>query len=116
MALAIEAEGIFKTFRSGWRGKKEKLVLKGINLQIEAGEIFGILGPNGAGTTTIINMVLGILEPTAGSIRIEGMDIAAHRRQALEAGAVVLFLAQAQDVLPVLKHLTGEHDVVIQAG
>jgi ABC-2 type transport system ATP-binding protein len=55
-----------------------------VSFEIAPGEIVGLLGPNGAGKTTTINMVLGVLEPTAGSILIEGRDLAAHRRQALE--------------------------------
>jgi ABC-2 type transport system ATP-binding protein len=47
-------------------------------------EIVGLLGPNGAGKTTTIDMVLGVLEPTAGSIRIEGLDVARRRSEALE--------------------------------
>jgi ABC-2 type transport system ATP-binding protein len=74
MALAIEAEGIFKTFRSGWRGKKEKLVLKGINLQIEKGEIFGILGPNGAGKTTLLSILSTLLLPDRGKVQILGIN------------------------------------------
>jgi ABC-2 type transport system ATP-binding protein len=74
MALAIEAEGIYKTFRSGWRGKKEKLVLKGINLQIEEGEIFGILGPNGAGKTTLLSILSTLLLPDRGKVQILGID------------------------------------------
>jgi len=74
MALAIIAEGIYKTFRSGWRGKKEKLVLKGINLQIEEGEIFGILGPNGAGKTTLLSILSTLLLPDRGRVEILGID------------------------------------------
>lgn len=74
MGLAIVAEGIYKTFRSGWRGKKEKLVLKGIGLQIEEGEIFGILGPNGAGKTTLLSILSTLLLPDRGEIQILGMD------------------------------------------
>jgi ABC-2 type transport system ATP-binding protein len=55
----------------------------GISFTLKRNEIVGLLGPNGAGKTTTINMVLGVLEPTAGSIRIEGMDVARHRSQAL---------------------------------
>ncbi len=46
-------------------------------------EIIGLLGPNGAGKTTTINMILGVLAPTAGSIAIDGCDLARYRRQAL---------------------------------
>ena len=74
MALAIKAEGIFKTFRSGWRGKKEKLVLKGIDLQIDEGEIFGILGPNGAGKTTLLSILSTLLLPDQGKVQVLGID------------------------------------------
>lgn len=47
-------------------------------------EIVGLLGPNGAGKTTMINMVLSVLEPSAGTIIIEGKDIAAHRSSSME--------------------------------
>jgi len=74
MALAVIAEGIYKTFRSGWRGKNEKLVLKGIDLQIEEGEIFGILGPNGAGKTTLLSILSTLLLPDRGRVEILGID------------------------------------------
>jgi ABC-2 type transport system ATP-binding protein len=74
MALAIKAEGIYKTFRSGWWGRKQKLVLKGIDLQIEEGEIFGILGPNGAGKTTLLSILSTLLLPDRGKIQILGID------------------------------------------
>jgi ABC-2 type transport system ATP-binding protein len=46
-----------------------------INLTVNAGEIFGFLGPNGAGKTTTIKMMAGLLQPTAGSILINGFDV-----------------------------------------
>jgi ABC-2 type transport system ATP-binding protein len=55
----------------------------GVSFEIAPREIVGLLGPNGAGKTTTINMVLGVLEPSAGSVRIEGLDIASQRAQAL---------------------------------
>lgn len=54
-----------------------------ISLQVAPGEIVGLVGPNGAGKSTTINMILGVLEPTAGTIRIEGVDLKTHRGQAL---------------------------------
>ncbi len=60
------------------------VAVDGITFAVGRGEIVGLLGPNGAGKTTTINMVLGVLEPTAGTIRIEELDIAARRSRALE--------------------------------
>jgi ABC-2 type transport system ATP-binding protein len=74
MALAIKAEGIYKTFRSSWWGRKQKRVLKGVDLQIEEGEIFGILGPNGAGKTTLLSILSTLLLPDQGRIEILGID------------------------------------------
>jgi ABC-2 type transport system ATP-binding protein len=55
----------------------------GVALQVRPGEIVGLVGPNGAGKTTTINMILGVLAPTAGSIRIDGFDLAKARSRAL---------------------------------
>lgn len=45
-----------------------------LNLNVQAGEVFGLLGPNGAGKTTTILMLLGLTEPTSGSVRVLGLD------------------------------------------
>ncbi|HKP96629.1 MAG TPA: ABC transporter ATP-binding protein [Fibrobacteria bacterium] len=58
--------------------------VRDVSFEVGAREIVGLLGPNGAGKTTTINMILGVLEPTSGSIRIEGVDLRAKRAQALE--------------------------------
>lgn len=58
--------------------------VKGVSFSIGAGEIVGLLGPNGAGKTTTIDMILGILESTAGSIRIFGKDFWRYRSELLE--------------------------------
>ncbi len=55
-----------------------------ISFEVGRNEIVGLLGPNGAGKTTTINMVLGVLEPTAGSIEIDGVDLRRERSRALE--------------------------------
>jgi ABC-2 type transport system ATP-binding protein len=47
----------------------------GINLTIPRGELYGLLGPNGAGKTTTMRMIAGILRPTAGTVKIAGIDI-----------------------------------------
>ena len=56
----------------------------GISFNVRRNEIVGLLGPNGAGKTTTISMILGVLEPTAGTIHIEGIDLARRRPRALE--------------------------------
>jgi ABC-2 type transport system ATP-binding protein len=74
MACAIKADGIYKTFHSGWWKKREKEALRGVDLQIEEREIFGILGPNGAGKTTLLSILCTLLLPDRGDVRILGMD------------------------------------------
>src|SRR3954466_13184320 len=54
-----------------------------VSFEVSAGEIVGLLGPNGAGKTTTINMILGVLAPTAGTIRIGTYDLVTHRCEAL---------------------------------
>ncbi|HTV56713.1 MAG TPA: ABC transporter ATP-binding protein [Terriglobia bacterium] len=56
-----------------------------VSFRVGRHEILGLLGPNGAGKTTTINMILGILEPSAGSVTIDGWDLASRRRPALES-------------------------------
>ena len=55
-----------------------------LSFEVQSNEIVGLLGPNGAGKTTTINMILGVLEPTSGSILVENIDLETHRSQALE--------------------------------
>jgi len=61
----------------------EKVAVENIAFQVGAGEVVGLLGPNGAGKTTTISMILGVLAPSAGTIRIAGADIATERSRAL---------------------------------
>jgi ABC-2 type transport system ATP-binding protein len=54
-----------------------------VSFEVREGEILGLLGPNGAGKTTTIQMMLGLITPTAGAIRMFGLDLAAHRERIL---------------------------------
>jgi ABC-2 type transport system ATP-binding protein len=54
-----------------------RLAVRGISFAIEEGEVIGLLGPNGSGKSTILRMLAGYLPPSAGSIRIDGVDVAA---------------------------------------
>ena len=62
---------------------EELVAVDGLSFELGKHEILGLLGPNGAGKTTTINMILGVLEPTSGSITIDGCNLARRRRQAL---------------------------------
>jgi ABC-2 type transport system ATP-binding protein len=78
----------------------------GVSFGFAQNEILGLLGPNGAGKTTIINMILGVVEPSAGSIRIEGIDLAAERSKALERTNFAAVYAPLPGNLTVRQNLT----------
>lgn len=59
------------------------MAVQGVSFAVRPGEIVGLVGLNGAGKTTIINMVLGVLQPSAGSISIAGLDLAKKPSAAL---------------------------------
>jgi ABC-2 type transport system ATP-binding protein len=62
----------------------DSTAVDGISFDIRPGEILGLLGPNGAGKTTTIQMLLGLVTPTAGSIHMFGKDLARHREEILQ--------------------------------
>ena len=74
---AISAHHLCKSYGSGI------MALDGVDLEVAPGERIGFLGPNGAGKTTFIRLALGILRPTAGSVAINGHDLATDRMAAL---------------------------------
>ena len=61
----------------------EVVAVDGVSFEVRRREVVGLLGPNGAGKTTTINMILGVLSPTAGRILIAGIDLARQRARAL---------------------------------
>ena len=67
----------------------ERLAVEDLTLEVPAGEIYGLLGHNGAGKSTAIGMMLGQVWPTSGDVRVCGYDVTAHRRLALlKVGAI----------------------------
>jgi ABC-2 type transport system ATP-binding protein len=67
----------------------EKAAVNDVSFDVFGGEIFGFLGPNGAGKTTTIKMITGLLQPTAGTVRVAGYDVQAQSLQAKAASGYV---------------------------
>ena len=84
MAEAAASVGPVLEVKDLRRAFGEKVAVDGVSFTVSRGEIVGLIGPNGAGKTTTINMILGVLAPTAGGIAIDGIDLARRRSAALE--------------------------------
>ena len=56
----------------------DKVAVKDVSFDVQSGEVFGFLGPNGAGKTTTIKMIVGLLQPTSGAVRVAGHDVQAE--------------------------------------
>jgi ABC-2 type transport system ATP-binding protein len=67
-SFAVELRGVTKRFN-------EIVAVNNINLTINTGEIFALLGPNGSGKSTTLKMLLGLVQPNAGEIRVLGLDV-----------------------------------------
>jgi ABC-2 type transport system ATP-binding protein len=80
--LVIETSGLTKVYG-------EVVALEDLNLFVQRGEVYGLLGPNGSGKTTTIRLLLGLLRPTSGSARVAGFDC---WRQSLDVRRLVSYL------------------------
>src|SRR3954465_6372383 len=76
--------------RGGRGGQRTLRVLEGIDLTVDRGTTVGLIGPNGGGKTTLIRLLLGLLEPTRGTIAIDGLP----PRKAVRRGDVIGYLPQ----------------------
>jgi ABC-2 type transport system ATP-binding protein len=77
----------------------EKTAVDNISFQVYPGEIFGFLGPNGAGKTTTIKMIVGLLQPTSGKVKVAGYDV---QLQPLLAKAASGFVPDTPNLYPKL--------------
>src|SRR5512139_772119 len=88
--MLLEISGLTKTYRRGPRAND------GVDLAVDAGEVYGLLGHNGAGKTTLVNQVVGLLVPDAGTILLDGHDVVADPAFARRACSI-----QPQATVPI---------------
>lgn len=91
-----------KDLKKNFRGIE---AVRGISFSVQKGEIVGLLGPNGAGKTTTISMILGILEPSDGTIHIGPFDVHKDRTNALKITNFAAVYAQLPGNLTVYENL-----------
>ncbi|MGD0862108.1 MAG: ABC transporter ATP-binding protein [Candidatus Limnocylindrales bacterium] len=89
--MLLEVAGVSKRY-----GRRSVPANDGINLTVEAGQVYGLLGHNGAGKTTLVNQIVGLIRPDQGSIRIDGHDVLADPGFARRACSI-----QPQSQLPI---------------
>ncbi len=75
--FAIEVSGLRKAYG-------DKVVLAGIDLEVEAGTVFSLLGPNGAGKTTTVNLLTTLMKADGGTARVAGHDVATEAKAVRE--------------------------------
>jgi ABC-2 type transport system ATP-binding protein len=100
--LAIDVRGLTKTYKSG-----DSVVeaVKGIDLQVEAGQTYGFLGPNGAGKSTTVHMLTTLLPPTSGMARVAGYDVVSEGSHVRAAIGAALQEAALDPLLTGREHL-----------
>jgi len=101
----ITASGLARTFKS--RGRTVEAV-RGVDIEVEAGELVGFLGPNGAGKTTTLRMLTTLLDPTAGEATVAGCDL---RKDPVGVRRRIGYVAQGGGTTPELKVV---EEVVLQ--
>jgi ABC-2 type transport system ATP-binding protein len=77
----------------------ENLAVNDVSFEVKAGEVFGFLGPNGAGKTTTIRMIVGLLQPSAGTVKIADFDV---QSQPLQAKSLVGYVPDTPNLYPKL--------------
>jgi putative ABC transport system ATP-binding protein len=100
MAL-IECRGLTRTYR---RGPTTITPLEKLDLDVESGEFLALMGPSGSGKTTLLNLIAGIDTPTAGTLRIGGVDVGSLSRGRLAdwRSTMVGYVFQLYNLVPVL--------------
>ena len=97
----IRLERVGKTF---YRGKERLDVLKDLDLEVPEGSFEALMGPSGSGKSTLLNLIAGLDTATAGSVRVNGVDIGAlsEGERAAWRAANIGFVFQTYNLMPVL--------------
>jgi putative ABC transport system ATP-binding protein len=105
----IQVRGLTKTIASGSRRVE---ILKGIDFEVPKGQFVAIIGPSGSGKSTLLGLLAGLDTPTAGSIRLDGEEIAGMEedRLAVLRGRKIGFVFQSYHLIPTL---TAEENVLL---
>jgi putative ABC transport system ATP-binding protein len=101
---AVYCRGVIKSYTTG---QTKVMALRGIDLEVNPGELLMLVGPSGCGKTTLISVVAGILDHDEGECLVFGMDMRAmgQRRKTLYRGSTIGFVFQAYNLLPTLSVL-----------
>ncbi|SFG86528.1 ABC transporter ATP-binding protein [Sporolactobacillus nakayamae] len=102
MEKAIEVKNLRKSFKSA-------AVLKGVDFDVKRGEIFALLGSNGAGKTTIIKILATLLKPDGGTAIVNGFDVAAHSEHVRQSISLTGQFAAVDEIL------TGRENLIMIA-
>lgn len=77
--LAVEFERVVKAYPAGWLGRRRVAALRGVSLAVPRGTVFGLVGPNRAGKTTLVKLLLSLCRPTSGQVSRLGRPVSDRR-------------------------------------
>src|SRR3954468_12586921 len=99
--IIVQIEDVYKEYT---RGSERVEVLRGVNVNVERGEVLGLIGPSGSGKTTLLNLVGGLDQPTSGRVIIDDVVISALDETSLARWRTghIGFIFQFYHLIPVL--------------
>lgn len=115
LGVDVIADGIVKVYGSG---KTETVALRGLNMEVKAGEAVAIMGPSGCGKTTLLNIIGGVDRPTAGTIIVGDLPLAEAGEHELEKHRLLTvgFVFQTFNLIPMLNAIENVKLPMILAG